>query len=341
MTITLGQLRMAGIRSSFSLAMVIPMTLTGFRDRTGLTTISVGENWVDVRPQNRQNSIHMFEWLADELAEIRTPRFHVVDGPASDELRQAVENSAVPVPPSYRDFVLRFGNASLYRRGIGYQVRVFAGPREHESRQREPLLYFGAAGLSHAHFKRSLLQHGAECPVFEWRHRQGLRQAAGGFEEWLQVKCRAARRSFKKHEWEAILNGPLPFSAEEKAIVSARRCFSWRVVGVSESGDMRFEVHNGSDRVLPYLTVGIRGKSGRLNGGAWLPVGSLMPGQTCVVEMDCYKGVLPPEQVEVFEMPDPGPEDREVYWEFEWVRLRSHHLGIASSQDDRPGTTTT
>jgi len=39
----------------------------------------------------------MFEWLDQELAEIRTKRFHVVDGPATDGLRQAVLASPLPV----------------------------------------------------------------------------------------------------------------------------------------------------------------------------------------------------------------------------------------------------
>ncbi len=30
----------------------------------------------------------MFEWLEDEMAEIKTPKFHLMDGPASPELRQ-------------------------------------------------------------------------------------------------------------------------------------------------------------------------------------------------------------------------------------------------------------
>jgi len=32
----------------------------------------------------------MFEWLEKEIATIKTPRFHLVDGPADGKLREAV-----------------------------------------------------------------------------------------------------------------------------------------------------------------------------------------------------------------------------------------------------------
>jgi hypothetical protein len=34
------------------------------------------------------------------------------------------------------------------------------------------------------------------------------------------------------------------------------------------------------------------------------------------IEKDCYKEFLNPKDVEVFEEPDPEPEDRDLYWEF-------------------------
>jgi hypothetical protein len=73
--------------------------------------------------------------------------------------------------------------------------------------------------------------------------------------------------------------------------------------------------------VLPYLTVGVRGKlrppkEGPLTGGVYLPVDSIYPEQTGRVAFDCYKKYVDPKDVEVFDEPDPGPEDRERYWEF-------------------------
>jgi hypothetical protein len=263
----------------------------------------------------------MFNWLVEEMASIKTRKFNVVDGQASSELWHAVQESTVPVPPSYKEFILRFGNAKLYRQGASYLVQVFAAPREAHSDRGEPLLHFGRTDMALAYFKEALLVPGGESPVFEWHHEHGLQKTYDGFEQWLEAKCKAARSFFKKKQWEAIEKGPLPFTEQEKLIVEARRHFRWRVVDVATSGDLRFEVHNGSAMRLPYLSVGVRGelrppRSGPLNGGLWLPVSSISPGETRIIEKDCYKDLVDPKDVEVFEQPDPEPEDRERYWEF-------------------------
>lgn len=258
----------------------------------------------------------MFDWLEDEMARIKTNKFHVVDGPLPAEQRELVEQAELPVPPSYKQFVIQFGNAKLYRQGNVYLVQVFAVPADAQSEDGEALLYFGRTDMALAYFKESLLVPGAESPVFEWRHGQGLQQTANGFEGWLKAKCEAARKLFKKKQWEAIEKGPPPFTEQEQAVVDARRKFRWRVVGVADNGDLQFEVHNGSDMVLPFLSIGVRGKNGKVDGGVWLPVSSVLPGQTRVVEKDCYKDLIPPDEVNAFEQPDPEPEDRDRYWEF-------------------------
>ena len=265
----------------------------------------------------------MFEWLDEEVRRIKTRKFHRIDGPASAELRQAVEECDFPLPPSYREFVLRFGNAELYRFSSYWLVEVYAGPRivDVDSDDEMPLIQFGRTHASLSYFKESLLSSGGEAPVFEWRHARGIRRFADSFEEWLKIKCDFARRQFKKREWKAIEQGPPPFNAQELAIVNARNRFRWRVIGIAADENLCFEIHNGSEITLPYLSVGIRGrlrppKSGPLNGGAFLPIGSILPGETKIVEFDCYKKFIAPDETEAFALPDPGPEDRDRYWEF-------------------------
>ena len=102
----------------------------------------------------------MFDWLDEEINRIRTPKFHLIDGPASPDLREAVEASDHSLPPSYKEFVLRFGNARLYRRSSFWHVQVFAGPREAERHDGERLINFGGTQTSLAYFKSSLLIHG-------------------------------------------------------------------------------------------------------------------------------------------------------------------------------------
>ncbi len=62
-------------------------------------------------------------------------KFHLVDGPLSPENRKLVEDSEISVPGSYKEFVIKFGNAKLYRSGIGHMVQVFAVPIEFETQE--------------------------------------------------------------------------------------------------------------------------------------------------------------------------------------------------------------
>lgn len=262
----------------------------------------------------------MFLWLDEEMDRIKTKKFYLVDGPAASELRQAVEASDFPLPPSYKEFVVRYGNAHLYRYNTNYYLTIFSGPREVKSSGGEAFVHIGRTWTSHVYFKESLLATGQESPVYEWCQ-QGVRQTGTGFEEWLKAKCAAARKRYNKNEWRAIQKGPSPFTEYEQAIAEARKHFRWRVVGIAPNEDLRFEIHNGSTMALRYLSVGIRGKlrppkTGTLHGGGYLPTASIHPGETAIVDYDCYKQFIAPEDTKVFALPDPGPEDREQYWEF-------------------------
>lgn len=267
----------------------------------------------------------MFESLVEEIEGIKTHKFHLIEGPASPDLREVISKAVLPLPPSYTNFVLRFGNAKLYRRTNYYLIEIYAGPREAATPSGEPLIGFGRTHSSLAYFKTSLLVEGGESPVFEWRHDEGLRKTAEGFEEWLASQCSAARRQYSEKEWKALENGPPPFTEQEKAIVKARKQFRWRVAGIGSNGNLQFEVHNESNLTLPYLSIGIRGKlrppkTGPLIGAVYLPVSSIGPGETKAIEHDCYKRLITPEDTEAFELPDPEPEDRDRYREFQAPR---------------------
>jgi hypothetical protein len=259
----------------------------------------------------------MFDWLVDEMERINTRKFHDVDKALSVDRRELFQNSEISLPPSYQEFVIQFGNAKLYHSGNIYLVQVYSFPSKIEMEDGDSLLHFGRTDLAPAYFKESLLVSGSESPVFEWSNHKGLHKTVSGFEKWLEVKCKASRKLFSKKQWKAIEEGPPPFTAQEEAIVQARRKFHWRVIGISKNGDLQFEVHNGSDLLLPFLSIGVRGKHGQVvDGGIYLPTSSVLPDQTCIIEKGCYKKLLPPEDIEVFEEPDPEPEDRDRYWEF-------------------------
>jgi len=262
----------------------------------------------------------MFDWLEQEIGTIKTRRFHVVEGPADAALRAAIEGSEVPLPRSYKEFVFRFGQAKLYKQLDYYLLSVMARPAEQRTEAGETIYCFGHFQSSHVYFKASLLRGEEESPVFAGRGGK-LVQVADGFEEWLTKRCKAARRTYNKQRWAAIVAGPPPFTPEEQRIVEARRRFTWRVVGISPGRNFLIEVHNGSEMVLPFLSIGVRwqGAGGRLQGGIWLPVSHVRPGQTAVIEREVYKQMADPSGVELFPEPEPEPEDRERYWEFRAV----------------------
>lgn len=111
-----------------------------------------------------------------------------------------------------------------------------------------------------------------------------------------------------------------PFSKREQGIVEARKLFQWRHIGFSESGYSIFEISNNSSMILPYLSIGVQGKGGsKLIGGAWLNVSSVLPGQTGIVVHQCYKEMLAPNEHEFFNTPEPMPETRDRFWEFEKI----------------------
>jgi hypothetical protein len=260
----------------------------------------------------------MYEWLEAELTETRWRRFHVVDGPASDGLRAMIEQSPIPISPSYKQFALRFGNAKLYQ-VLGkeyYGITVFAAPRKVDRKKAgDDLYWIGWYGEVYVYCRANDLAPGQESPIYQGG-RNGFRRVGDAFGSWLRLCAERARKKYKKREWETILRGPDPFTVDELGIVEARRLFRWRVVGLSDSGDIRFEVTNGSRGRLPYLSIGIRSKDGRLNGGVWLPVSTIAPGETAIVEKDAYKNLVKPSDIEAYPKPDPDPEDRERYWEF-------------------------
>jgi hypothetical protein len=59
----------------------------------------------------------MYDWLVQEMAAIRTGKFFKTDGPIAADKREAIDRAGAPFPPSYLEFVVRFGNANLFRTG--------------------------------------------------------------------------------------------------------------------------------------------------------------------------------------------------------------------------------
>jgi len=169
------------------------------------------------RPDKPKEKVadNMYEWLEREISSIRTPRFHVVDGPADARLRAAIEQSHLALSPSYRAFVLKFGNAKLYRRARNdsYRVGIFAGPRETTLDNGTHIYHLGfhdgasvyvKAGVTSASFAMFEFESGSED------------EAAVDFEEWLTTSCARARSEFTREEWERILRSVIELIQDDE-----------------------------------------------------------------------------------------------------------------------------
>jgi hypothetical protein len=257
----------------------------------------------------------MFEWLRNEIAQIKTNKFHVIEGKNNKLASSFPEWLYSLLPPSYVAFESEFGGVQLYRMGSYYKVRVFNVPEIVVSNTDDYLIEFGYFGDCRAYFRLALLIAGGETPVFEWDE-EGPEEVATSFEEWLFDRCAHSRSVFREDYWQTILDGPPPFTVAEQAIVAARRQFEWSLSGFNDKGDVRIWVKNGSSMVLPYLTVGVRRKDGPPIGALWLPTAHLKPTEESIVEHSGYSRWLAPENTELYQVPDPAPEDRDRYWEF-------------------------
>jgi hypothetical protein len=257
---------------------------------------------------------HMFEWLEQEIASINTPHFHVIKGPDDTQFGQGVIQSNILLPSAYKEFVLKFGNVKLYRnaRNNSYRIGVFAKPKMATLQDGATIHQIGFHDGASVYIKPTSTSN--DFPIFEFEE-DSEEQAADGFEEWLTTSYTQARARYTRQALTAILNGPKPFTSEEKSILEARRKIKWRVLGIDAERNQIFEVKNESSRTLPFLTIGVRSKDKRLNGAVRLNIGQIVPGQTTVLAANCYKDLVSPVEIETFPLPDPQPEDREYYYE--------------------------
>jgi hypothetical protein len=255
----------------------------------------------------------MYEWLETEISQIKKRDFHVVDPTRAMELDRLPDDIRQKLPPSYVTFVSKFGQAKLYRMGEFYQVGVLSLPQSQTEEGRE-LLRIGHFDDAPSFFELSLLSPGREAPVFELDDE--LEKIDESFEAWLMKRCADARASYKPEAWQESMKGAEPFSPEEAAILEARRKYHWQVAGVDEEGNLKIKIRNDSNMALPYLTLGVRAKDNSLQGRLWLDVSRIRPGTEGTVIDPAYKKLVLSENLEVYQLPNPTPEERADYWEF-------------------------
>lgn len=260
----------------------------------------------------------MYSWLRQEINAIRTQKFHLIDDEIPLPARQFPFGDLDLLPPSYKCFVEMFGTARLYRELGYYLIRVSRIPWI--VRGERTFVCFGGFDTCDAGFFEDALQHNVECEVYEGNELSTPpARVASSFSAWIEQRAIDAKKRYSSAEWAAIVSGPRPFSSRDLAILTARTLMRWRLIGISLDGNLEIEIRNESTLVLPYLSIGIRGLEHDLEGVIWLPVQHVVPGTSVVVVHAGYKDLVDNTKVELFQLPSPGPDDRERYWEFEAI----------------------
>jgi len=246
----------------------------------------------------------MYEWLNEELQEIGWPDFHVVT-----PCRQPPERN---LPPSYLEFARRFGNAKLYLAGDYHQIEICCPP------ERAPIP--GGEGLrvgrwlsSDAFFKPSELAEGREASVYEVTDGE-LEAVTDDFVSWLEACAAEAKEEYSEDDWQRLGQRPEAFTPDELSIVEARRKFAWTYLGGGPQNSLRFSIRNGSDRCIKALTVGVKARGGVIEARLPIDTPDLAPGEERIFEVPGY-ATLPSEDAVVFDLPDPTPENRDLYAE--------------------------
>jgi hypothetical protein len=199
----------------------------------------------------------------------------------------------------------------LFRKANYYLLGVKAAPEPGVSATGEPLICIGHFDAARAYFRVEELLPGAEPSVLEWD--TSLREAAPRFDQWVEMRVKACRSKYRTSEWDQIVRGPTPFSAEEVALIEARARVLWRVVAVTSDSIVRFEICNQSDRTFSYISIDVRWDKAR--GRVFIPTANIPPGHTGIVEKKVYPHT-DPTKLEFFDPPSPAPEERPQYWEF-------------------------
>lgn len=257
----------------------------------------------------------MLEWLTSEIKSIATPKFHLVDGIAVPDFQETVKKSSLRLSSSYKEFVIKFGNSRFFRLSYtGYKLGVLAGPRRHPKHE-----YAYQIGFND------------DEPIFMCEDDESVygrdkkRLKARSFEAWLDMTYHKVKAQYSAEAWAEIEMGPRPFDEEELAVVNARKLFYWQDIGFNESKDRLLSIENGSDRTIPCLTLGVRSEDRRLNGAIILEVEKLSPGDKQIFAANCYKKLHEPSNLRLFNLPEPGPEDRPFLAELK--RLRTIQTG--------------
>jgi hypothetical protein len=265
------------------------------------------------------NTNPSFDWLRQECLQIKSQRFHIFEPRGSADYCYEVKGHCIELRGDYVDFLREFGWAKFftdYNDAPVISVYPLKEYRRHKCKDGKTYVGFGDRGNKSFCFEEDEVLSGSPSKVYMLNGNR-VDEPHQNFPDWLKTSYELVKSKYTQSKWQKLVAGPKPFSPEEIQVVEARRNFAWKLVGFSEDGSANFEVKNNSIRTLPYLSIGIQGKGGRiLVGAVWLNVGHIQPGEKAVVTKDCYKDRISRDELEPFDLPEPIPEKKDRYWEF-------------------------
>jgi hypothetical protein len=309
----------------------------------------------EVRLRDRQSSLaamlnpmaedhhSLYHWLDEAILAVKTPKYFELGPPSECGDLSEFEAKNGALPEEYRGFLLNYGPTKLFReRQHGWhELQVYRLPDIAYEEETHTFAEIARVGDTFAYF---VIERGAgrfDDIVLEHSSTGGIRTTGRTFSSWLMWRFKRERKGIKKAEWDEILRGPAPFTAEEEQIVRARSQFRVRKVGSDEKNNVILEVHNGSERTLQYLTVFLKGASPNDFGGrSPVYVGNIPPGVTKTLPVAFYKDFVYADSVVVRQGYPPGPEDRYIFYELtgpKWFRNAiAAGRKLASQKTDLP-----
>jgi hypothetical protein len=256
----------------------------------------------------------MYEWLRYELSHVKYAGFFEV-GSQCD-----LSTIRMAVPTSFAKFVEDFGEAKLYFKKGRFRIGILASPLEHHMPPFDGFVEIGWTVSSKVFFRVSEMNGDSEALVYEWFPKSGMTCTKVVFSEWLEKRAASIRRSSPRKVWLKYLEGPLPFTEEERLVLRARLLFSCDLVEAEPNARMKLRVRNGSDRTLPWLTVGVSlSRLGRfpaeIRTNMFVPTLEVAPMMVRDVFTPPDSEPIDPNSVKVFPLGNPSPRERDCFAE--------------------------
>lgn len=264
------------------------------------------------------NKNNCFEWLDQEIKNIKSNRFHIFEKISSVDLVLKINDENLNIRGSYADFLVRFGYARFFTDHQDapimsvYPLKEF---RRVDLKDGSSFFGFGFRGNKSFYFSQTEIFSMRNPLVYQVGRKAKCLEV--DFSQWLKDSYEVVKSRYSPRAWKRILEGPDPFSAAEMDVVNARGKYLCQIIGFSDDGDALIRVVNNSEMRLPYITVGVEERGGEFLGGSvWLNVEGIGPGESGVIVKNCYKDIIPQNKLQLRDMPTPIPEKRDAYWEF-------------------------